>query len=270
MIKAFLKKNYSFKNGVYIADFNLKKQSKEFKMRTNIAIKNYNNYYDQISKYHSIEVMDHEIDKFAKNLKKNSVILDLGCGWCWHWRNISKIRPDIKIVAIDFVRENFEHAKKILTKNSLKQIYFINDDIHNINFKENIFDSVWTVQVLQHIPNLDKVLKEVYRVLKPGGAIFNYHLNNSIFVKINNLFFKNKKNKKYYHLNRNLHSNKKLFEKIFKNKICLEFNEILFHPELKLFFGKKNSFISKIDSNLSGLGLFKSYLARQVLMKIAK
>ena len=30
-----------------------------------------------------------------------------------------------KIVGIDFVKENFEHAKKILSKSSLRQFYFI-------------------------------------------------------------------------------------------------------------------------------------------------
>jgi len=52
--------------------------------------------------------------------------------------------------------------------------------------------------------------------------------------------------------------------------IFLKYNEILFHPELKLFFGKKDSFLSKLDSKLSGLGFFRSHLARQVLIKIKK
>ena len=271
MIKNFLKKNYIFENGIYLKkNFDLKNQNKEFKMRTDIANKNYKNYLEEISKYHSIEVMDSEIIKFTKQLKSNSVVLDLGCGWCWHWRNIHKIRPDITIVAVDFIRENFEHAKKILSKSSLKQFYFINDDIHNINFKKNTFDSIWTVQVFQHIPNLNKVLKEAQRVLKVGGSLFNYHLNNSIFVVIKNLLFSNTNIKKYYHLNRNLTSNKKLFSNIFKSKVFIEYNEVLFHPELKFFFGNKNSFLSKIDSKLSGSGLLRSYLARQVLMKITK
>jgi ubiquinone/menaquinone biosynthesis C-methylase UbiE len=270
MIKVFLKKNYILKNGIYLKKFNLEKQKIEFKMRTDVAKKNFKDYFKEISKNHSIEVMDHEITKFTKQLKKNAIILDLGCGWCWHWRNIDKIRPDIVIVAIDFVRENFDHAKKILSKKSLKQFYFINDDIHNINFKNNIFDSIWTVQVFQHIPNVSKVLKEAYRVLKVGGTLFNYNLNNSVFVALKNLLLSNKSIKKYYYLNRNLNLNLKLLTKIFKKKVFIEYNEILFHPELNLFLGKKNYFLSKIDSRLSGPGLVRSYIARQVLMKITK
>jgi len=143
MIKNFLRKNYTYKNGIYIKNFNLKQQNKEFIMRTDIANKNYKNYLAEISKYHSIEVMDAEIIKFTKQLKSNSIVLDLGCGWCWHWRNIHKIRPDITIVAIDFIRENFQHAKKILSKSSLRQFYFINDDINNINFKKKSLSKIY-------------------------------------------------------------------------------------------------------------------------------
>lgn len=270
MIINFLKTNYRYKNGIYKKKFNSFGQNKEFKLRTNVGLKNYKNYLNEISKYHSIEVMDLEIIKFTDRLKKNSIVLDLGCGWCWHWRNINKIRPDIKIVGIDFVKENFEHAKKILSKSSLRQFYFINDNIYNIKFNKNLFDAIWTVQAFQHIPNLNKVLKKVYKALKPGGIIYNYSLNNSIFVEIKNFVFRNRDTKNYYYLNRNLDFNKKLFAKIFKNKVFTEFNEILFHPELNFFLGKKNSFLSKLDAKLSGYSLLKSYLARQVLLKVMK
>jgi ubiquinone/menaquinone biosynthesis C-methylase UbiE len=270
MITNFLKKNYKLENSIYTKKFNSVGQNKEFKLRTNVGLRNYKNYFYEISKYHSIEVMDREIIKFTKKLKKNSIVLDLGCGWCWHWRNINKIRPDIKIVAIDFVKENFEHAKNILTKNSLRQFYFINDNIYNIKFNKNLFDAIWTVQTLQHIPNLNNILKKVYIALKPRGIIYNYTLNNSIFVKIKNFIFRNQDIKNYYYLNRNLDRNKYLFAKIFNNKVFVEFNEILFHPELNLFFGKKNSFFSKLDAKLSGYSLLKSYFARQVLIKVMK
>ena len=71
MIKNFLKKNYILKNGIYLKKFNLKKQNIEFKMRKDIANKNYKNYFNEISQFHSITVMDHEIIKFTQQLKKN-------------------------------------------------------------------------------------------------------------------------------------------------------------------------------------------------------
>ena len=60
--------------------------------------------------------------------------------------------------------------------------------MHNLNFKDNTFDAIWSVQVFQHIEKINQVLKESYRVLKKDGWIYNYHLNNSIFVKLKNFF----------------------------------------------------------------------------------
>ena len=42
-------------------------------------------------------------------------------------------------------------------------------DIQNIPFDDDSFDTVFANHVLEHIPDENKALTEVYRVLKPGG-----------------------------------------------------------------------------------------------------
>ena len=270
MIKEIQNDNYECIDEIYTRKFNFNKQDVEFKMRKEIAQMSFDNYLDEISKFHSVEVMDAEVKKFVYQLNENSIILDLGCGWCWHWRDIEKYRPDIKIVAFDFVYENFLHAKKILSKETKKQIYFVNDDMHNLNFKDNTFDAIWTVQVFQHIKEINQVLKESIRVLKKNCWIYNYHLNNSIFVKLKDFFFKKKNIQMYYYLNRDIRSIEKIFFNIFKNDIVKEYNEILFHPELNLNLGKKNSYFLFLDSKMSTNNFLGSQLSRQVLIKTKK
>lgn len=41
-------------------------------------------------------------------------------------------------------------------------------------FPDNTFDAVWTVWVLEHIPEPERALTEMRRVLKPGGLLFLY------------------------------------------------------------------------------------------------
>ena len=270
MIKEIQIQSYEYSDEIYSRQFSLNKQDVEFEMRKEIAQMSFSNYLDEISKFHSINVMDCEVKKFINNLKENSTILDLGCGWCWHWRDINKYRPDIKIIAFDFVKENFYHAKKILSNETKKQIYFVNDDMHNLNFKDNTFDAIWSVQVFQHIEKINQVLKESCRVLKKNGCIYNYHLNNSIFVKLKNFFSKKRDNRKHYYLNRDIRSIEKLFSDIFKNDIFREYNEILFHPELNLYLGKKKSFFSILDSKISNSSFLGSQLGRQILIRTKK
>lgn len=44
-------------------------------------------------------------------------------------------------------------------------------DIKNINFKDNFFDYILAIHVLEHIDDDSQALRELYRVLKPGGKV---------------------------------------------------------------------------------------------------
>ena len=264
--------NYSIVNNIYSKKFNIDNQKVEFDMRTDLAKKNNEDYLYEISKHHSIEVMSSFLKKFLKNIEYNGNILDIGCGWCWLWKDISKIRSDIRIYALDFVIENFNHAKNILNDNDLKQIYFINDNFEDFIPCNNFFDGIWSSQTFQHIGNFDFNFKKISNLLVKDGIFYNFNLNFSIFNKIANL--RNNKNqdetfiKNFYYLNRNINQQHKILKKYFK-KTNLNYCEYLFHPEIKLFFGKKNSFIGKFDSYISGSNFLK-HLARQVLLESYK
>ncbi len=46
-------------------------------------------------------------------------------------------------------------------------------DIHALPFKDNSVDAIMNVAVLEHVCEPTAVLKEVHRVLKPGGRVFS-------------------------------------------------------------------------------------------------
>jgi SAM-dependent methyltransferase len=46
-------------------------------------------------------------------------------------------------------------------------------DIHHLPFKDNSIDAVMSLAVLEHVREPANVLKEVHRVLKPGGRVFS-------------------------------------------------------------------------------------------------
>jgi len=43
-------------------------------------------------------------------------------------------------------------------------------DIQDIKYPDNTFDFIYCSHVLEHVPNDQKAIKELYRVLKPGGS----------------------------------------------------------------------------------------------------
>jgi SAM-dependent methyltransferase len=53
-------------------------------------------------------------------------------------------------------------------------------DVHQIPFNDNKFDVIFCNHVLEHVENHQQVLKEFYRVMKPGGfGIFQVPIDNS-------------------------------------------------------------------------------------------
>ena len=59
--------------------------------------------------------------------------------------------------------------RKIAEKNMNAQIEMIQGDSENLPFEDNSFDAITVAFGVRNFENLDKGLKEIHRVLKPGG-----------------------------------------------------------------------------------------------------
>ncbi|SDH86502.1 class I SAM-dependent methyltransferase [Alteribacillus bidgolensis] len=75
---------------------------------------------------------------------------------------------DLNITAIDYSYEMLEKAK---AKCQSSSIQFFKMDAQDMNFKDNQFDVVIASLVLSVVPDADKCMKEMVRILKPDGKI---------------------------------------------------------------------------------------------------
>lgn len=103
----------------------------------------------------------------AKHLSRVDLkrpILDLGCGF----GEFAVAYADEPIdMGIDInSRDLYVAAKTSRYKNLML------GDARDLPFADNSYGSIFSISTLEHITNSDKVLKEAYRVLKPGGIIF--------------------------------------------------------------------------------------------------
>ena len=98
-------------------------------------------------------------------------ILELGCGTGAMWMN----RTD-EIEACDkLVLSDFSQGMLLTTQEKLKgydSIEYKVIDIQNIPYDADEFDIVIANMMLYHVPDLDKGLNEVRRVLKKGGTFY--------------------------------------------------------------------------------------------------
>ncbi len=107
--------------------------------------------------------------EFAK-IKKGDTVIDLGSGAgndCFVARQ--EVGEEGKVIGIDFTEAMIEKARINAKKLDFNNVEFIFGDIDQMPVDSNIADVVISNCVLNLVPNKDKVISEIYRVLKPSG-----------------------------------------------------------------------------------------------------
>ena len=107
--------------------------------------------------------------QYAK-IKKGDTVIDLGSGAgndCFVAR--SEAGENGKIMGIDFTPAMIEKARINAENLGYNNVEFRLGDIDQMPVTSNIADVIVSNCVLNLVPNKDRVFKEIFRVLKPGG-----------------------------------------------------------------------------------------------------
>jgi demethylmenaquinone methyltransferase/2-methoxy-6-polyprenyl-1,4-benzoquinol methylase len=102
---------------------------------------------------------------------KPKMILDVATGTGDLAIELSKLKPE-KIVAVDIADEMLAFGrKKIKSKELVEVIEFRNGDSENLQFEDDTFDAVTVAFGVRNYETLQKGLREMVRVMKPGGRV---------------------------------------------------------------------------------------------------
>jgi SAM-dependent methyltransferase len=92
-------------------------------------------------------------------------VLDVGCGAGSVAKAVKHERPDLDVVGCDVSRSALAVAEA-----SPEGVQFRLAEAEKLPFADGEFDFVWIFDVLEHVEKPEQVLREVARVLRPGGG----------------------------------------------------------------------------------------------------
>lgn len=118
----------------------------------------------------------------ASKLKGDEILLDLGCGSGIYSRSFAKRLNRGIVVGLDLSIPMLSYASSRARTEGIDNLLFIHGDALELPFPENEFNIVTCCATIHlfSIPDLLRVLKEVNRVLKPGGRFATAALRNWI------------------------------------------------------------------------------------------
>ncbi len=199
-----------------------------------------------------------------KYIKKNSYVLDIGCGDGYYAFQISKNKKIKNVTALDVSKNSIDYAKK---KYPCSKINFIIGEFEKINFNEKKFDAVYMCEIIEHFDNTEKILKKIFTILKPDGMLFISTPNLlRLENRIRGLFrkkyiFVDKSHFKEFTFKEINYLAKKYGFKVIKKRGVNLWAEWIFYP---LFYFRENSIINKFLKNniITGNNKFNYYLGK--------
>ncbi len=108
-------------------------------------------------------------------LGKTMSVLDFGAGSCWLSRWVNQMQ--CTTISVDCSSTALEIGKRLFKDYPIIGDYissppqFLQFDGHNLSMESESVDRIICFDTFHHVPNQEEVLREMYRVLKPGGLI---------------------------------------------------------------------------------------------------
>ena len=160
---------------------NIKSKNEEFALFNQLSDEWWNEngkfkILHQIKSHRMSYILDQINNRNIRNLK----ILDVGCGGGIICEPLARLGA--KVTGIDFAPNNIKAAKIHSKKNKLK-INYINKDIEKSKLDEK-FDIILMFEVLEHLDNWKKTIKNIKKNLNKDGMVIISTINRNLISKL--------------------------------------------------------------------------------------
>lgn len=111
-----------------------------------------------------------QADFFLPYLRPGMRLLDAGCGGGSITLGLAEVVAPGEVIGVDLEEHRFDGARRLAVEEGLTNLRFQRGDLYALPFPDGSFDAVFVHHVLQHLGDPLRALREVRRVLRPGGV----------------------------------------------------------------------------------------------------
>ncbi len=147
--------------------------------------------YDLLNRFMTLGIDIIWRKKAIRSLKNLSpqLMLDVATGTGDFALEALRILKPSKIIGVDISQGMLDVAKEKIKKNNLEDKFEVQlGDSENLPFADHTFDAVTVAFGVRNFENLEQGLRDIMRVLKPGGRAVILELSNPTAFPIKQLF----------------------------------------------------------------------------------
>src|SRR6185503_13988946 len=122
-------------------------------------------------KQHAQRTADEAAAFLLPQLRAGMRLLDVGCGPGSITRGLAERVTPGEVVGVDLSADTLEAARRDAAARGLDNLRYEEGSVYALPFPDASFDVAYAHQVLQHLRERDAALREILRVLRPGGLL---------------------------------------------------------------------------------------------------
>lgn len=131
--------------------------------------------------------------KFAvkqMNMNDQSKVLDVACGTCVFTVEALRQHPGAYVEALDFNAEMLAQGQRRVDRQGLSgHVHCLQGDAMSLPYEDNSFDAAMSGFAMRNVPDVKQVLKEMQRVVKPGGKVVTLELAKPSMIGFKQLYY---------------------------------------------------------------------------------
>ncbi|MGW4802424.1 methyltransferase domain-containing protein [Nonomuraea sp. NPDC004297] len=128
-------------------------------------------HHESVLRSHRWRTAANSAGYLLPHLKPHMLVLDVGSGPGTITADLAELVPDGRVTASEVTADALDLARAEVAARGLPNVDFAVADAHALDFPDDTFCVVHAHQVLQHVGDPVRALREMRRVTRPGGYV---------------------------------------------------------------------------------------------------